>query len=68
MINAGAIYQSLKTTSYLMILMVNVYTLLCIGSWECHNYRCPHIIQCSKINRRQFTPKSVYESCGGMSK
>ena len=68
MINAGAIYQSLKPTSYLMILMVNVYTLLCVGSWECHNHRCPHIIQYSKINRCPFTPKSVCESCESMSK
>ena len=42
------------------------YMSICRGSWECHNHHCPHLIQYGKINRCQFTPKSVCKSCGSM--
>ena len=39
----------------------------CRGLHECHNPQCSHLMQHKKINRKQFTPKSVCKSCGTLS-
>ena len=38
----------------------------CKGSFQCSNPHCPHVVQCNRFNRRQFTPKGICKSCGNL--
>ena len=43
------------------------YMSTCLGSYECHNPQCLHLMQYKKINCRYFTRKDLCKSCVTLS-
>ena len=42
------------------------FIVQCKGSFQCSNPHCPQVARYNRFNRREFTPKGIWKSCGNL--